>query len=236
MISVNIEKAGYVQNQEIISNVYFKIQKGQLVGLIGSNGAGKSTTIKSIIGTMPFLKGKINKTENEIQTYVPEHPSFYHYLTLREHIRLKASLHHIPKEVYEKRAQDLLSLFNLDTKLDHFPIHFSKGMKQKAMLLFSFITEADFFIIDEPFIGLDPKATKDLLHLIEKERKRGACILMCTHVLDTAERYCDSFVLLHEGKILSQGNLEEVRQKAGLPSKPLLECFYKLQESEEALS
>ncbi|MFP3886972.1 hypothetical protein U8V97_16185 [Priestia filamentosa] len=104
------------------------------------------------------------------------------------------------------------------------------------MLLFSFITEADFFIIDEPFIGLDPKATKDLLHLIEKERKRGACILMCTHVLDTAERHCDSFVLLHEGKILSQGNLEEIRQKAGLPSKPLLECFYKLQESEEALN
>lgn len=232
MIEVDIKRAGYEDGETTISDINFNLLKGELVGLIGSNGAGKSSTIKSIMGTIPFLDGNVQQPEGETQTYIPEHPSFYDYLTLREHIRLIASLYNIPQRTWEERAYHLLELFNLNPFLDEYPTNFSKGMKQKAMLIFSFITQADFFLIDEPFIGLDPKATKDLLNLIQNEKERGACILMCTHVLDTAERYCDKFVLIHEGKMLLEGNLLDIRKKAGIKDGTLLDCFYKIQENE----
>lgn len=232
MVEVDIKRAGYEDGETTISDINFNLLNGELVGLIGSNGAGKSSTIKSIMGTIPFLDGNVQQPEGETQTYVPEHPSFYDYLTLREHIRLIASLYNIPQKTWEERASHLLELFNLNPFLDEYPTNFSKGMKQKAMLIFSFITQADFFLIDEPFIGLDPKATKDLLNLIQNEKKRGACILMCTHVLDTAERYCDKFVLIHEGKMLLEGNLLDIRKKAGIRDGTLLDCFYKIQENE----
>lgn len=132
-------------------------------------------------------------------------------MTLKEHIELTIMAYGMNKEKAWARARKLLKTFRLSNKLEWFPANFSKGMKQKVMIVCAFLTEADFYVIDEPFLGLDPLATRDLLNLIEKERKRGAAILMSTHVLSTAQEYCNYFVLLHQGKIRTQGTFEELR-------------------------
>lgn len=110
-----------------------------------------------------------------------------------------------------KRADKLLKTFRLENKLNWFPDNFSKGMRQKVMIVCAFLTNAKLFIIDEPFLGLDPLAVNDLLNLISERKKQGASILMSTHVLDTAQRYCDRFVLLHDGKVRTEGTLAQLQ-------------------------
>lgn len=105
-----------------------------------------------------------------------------------------------------------------------YPSTFSKGTQQKGMIVLAFLKKADLYIIDEPFMGLDPRATKRFLNLIESEKKRGAGILMSIHVLDTAEHLCDRFVLIHEGKLLIEGMLAEVQSSCDVPEASLFDC------------
>jgi len=161
--------------------------------------------------------------------YVPEHPVFYDYMTLWEHLRLAASAFGIAEEAFAPRAERLLERFRLLDRRHELPAKFSKGMQQKMMLAIGFMLEPDLYIVDEPFIGLDPHATRDLLDLLEEERRRGAGILMSTHVLDTAERICSGFVLMNSGTVVARGGLDEVRRQAGLGSAaPLFDCFLEL--------
>ncbi|MCG6527812.1 ABC transporter ATP-binding protein, partial [Vibrio parahaemolyticus] len=141
---------------------------GELVGLIGLNGAGKSTTIKEIIGLLQPHTGKITINGLSLKEdpqayrkqigYIPETPSLYEELTLKEHIEVTAMAYDIPKDVALQRAERLLKTFRLENKLDWFPANFSKGMKQKVMVLCAFLIEPSLYIIDEPFLGLDPLA------------------------------------------------------------------------------
>ncbi|MNP38382.1 ABC-type transporter ATP-binding protein EcsA [compost metagenome] len=101
-------------------------------------------------------------------------------------------------------------------------------MQQKLMLIIGFIHEPELYIVDEPFIGLDPRAIKEFLEMLDSERKRGAGVLMSTHVLDTAERICSSFLLVNEGKLIASGELQDIRDKCGLPGASLFDCFHEL--------
>lgn len=205
----------------VLKGISFEVKNGELVGLIGLNGAGKSTTINHIIGILKPFSGKIKiegvslyenpQNYKEKIAYIPETPILYDELTLKEHIELTIMAYNLDKDVAWKKAQELLKIFRLENKIDWFPADFSKGMKQKVMIVCAFITNASLYIIDEPFLGLDPLAINDLLNLIETEKKRGAGILMSTHVLATAQEYCDSFVLLHEGQVKAKGTLEQLR-------------------------
>ena len=161
--------------------------------------------------------------------YVPEQPVYYEYLTLWEHLRLAASAFGAAEEAFAARAERLLDRFRLLEHRHELPAKFSKGMQQKMMLAIGFMLEPDLYIVDEPFIGLDPHATRDLLDLLEEERRRGAGILMSTHVLDTAERICDRFVLMNGGTVVACGGLDDVRRQAGLEGgAPLFDCFLEL--------
>jgi ABC-2 type transport system ATP-binding protein len=161
--------------------------------------------------------------------YVPEQPVFYEYFTLWEHLRLAASAFGIAEESFAPRAERLLERFRLLDHRHELPARFSKGMQQKMMLAVGFMLEPDLYIVDEPFIGLDPHATRDLLDLLEEERRRGAGILMSTHVLDTAERICTGFVLMDGGTVVARGGLDDVRRQAGLGGgAPLFDCFLEL--------
>ncbi|MDN2452650.1 ABC transporter ATP-binding protein [Lactobacillus sp. UCMA15818] len=205
----------------VLKDISFAVNSGQLVGLIGLNGAGKSTTINHIIGLLEPQKGSITIDNVELKddskvykgklAYMPEMPVLYQELTLKEHLELTIMAYNLEPTHTWKRATELLKVFRLDNKLDWFPANFSKGMRQKVMIVCAFMTEAQVYVIDEPFLGLDPLATRDLLNLVDAEKKRGAAILMSTHVLSTAQEYCDYFVLLHQGKIRAQGNLAELR-------------------------
>src|SRR5690606_37072753 len=140
--------------------------------------------------------------------YVPETPALYEELTLKEHIEVTAMAYDLPMEEAMKRADYLLKTFRLEKKLDWFPANFSKGMKQKVMIVCAFLVEPSLYIIDEPFLGLDPLAIHALLELMQEKKEAGASILMSTHILATAERYCDGFIILHEGKVRAAGSLE----------------------------
>ncbi|WP_367329524.1 ABC transporter ATP-binding protein [Limosilactobacillus sp.] len=228
---------GYSQ-LPVLKDVSLDVQPGELVGLIGLNGAGKSTTINHVIGILRPFSGKIMLNGISIQdepekykqqiAYVPETPILYDELTLKEHLELTMDAYGLDHDQPWQRAHRLLKLFRLDNKLDWFPANFSKGMKQKVMICCAFMTDAKLLIVDEPFYGLDPLAVHDLLGLIEKKKEAGVAVLMSTHVLDTAQRYCDRFVLLADGKVRARGTLDELRKLADRPDESLDEIYLHL--------
>lgn len=225
-------------NHPVLKDLNFEVKDGELVALIGLNGAGKSTTIKEIIGLLQPHQGSIQINGQSLKEdpegyrkqigYIPESPALYEELTLKEHIEVTAMAYDIPMDEAFRRAQPLLETFRLDKRLDWFPANFSKGMKQKVMLLCAFMIEPSLYIIDEPFLGLDPLAIHALLELLKTMKEKGAGILMSTHVLATAEKYCDRFIFLHEGQIKAQGSLEDIRQQFKLPNASLDELYIAL--------
>ena len=222
----------------VLKDVSLTVQPGQLVGLIGLNGAGKSTTINHIIGLLRPFSGEISLdgltiTKNEDQykkklAYVPEAPILYDELTLKEHLEMTMLAYDLDPEQTWPKAHRLLKMFRLDNKLNWFPAEFSKGMKQKVMVCCAFLPDVKLLIVDEPFYGLDPLAVHDLLQLIEEVKKKGTAVLMSTHVLATAERYCDRFVLLASGQVRAHGTLDELRQVAGQPSASLDQLYLQM--------
>ncbi|MEZ7764614.1 ABC transporter ATP-binding protein [Gemella sp. 27098_8_92] len=230
--------SGGYNRKKIIENINIEIPKGSITALIGLNGAGKSTTIKHILGLLHPMDGMIkvngititedNEKYRKSISYIPESPVLYDELTLEEHINLTAMAYGLNmKEAWEK-ADVLLKLFKLSDKKKFFPVHFSKGMKQKVMIICSFLVEPNLYIIDEPFLGLDPIAINDLINLMCEKRDSGASILMSTHILATAEKYCDNFIIIHEGKILASGKLSDLRKEFNMPEASLDEIYLAL--------
>ncbi|MEH7167436.1 ABC transporter ATP-binding protein, partial [Priestia megaterium] len=215
---------------------------GELVGLIGLNGAGKSTTIKHIIGLMEAKKGSVSINNKTFQqdptgyrsqfTFIPETPVLYDELTLKEHLDMTAMAYGLEPQTYEARLQPLLKEFRLDRKLKWFPAHFSKGMKQKVMIMCAFLVQPSLYIIDEPFLGLDPLGIQSLLDLMTDMKKQGAGILMSTHILATAERYCDKFVILHNGEVRAQGTLKDLQEEFQMRNATLDEIYIELTKEE----
>ena len=205
----------------VLKELSFTLEAGQMFGLIGLNGAGKSTTIKNIIGLLRPMQGTITldgltlaKNPDEYRKkigYIPESPILYEELTLKEHLEVTAMAYDIPMDVAMNRASGLLKMFRLDERLNWFPANFSKGMKQKVMVICAFMIEPSLLIIDEPFLGLDPLAIHDLLELMNAQKKKSTAILMSTHILATAEKYCDGFLVLHDGTLRASGSLDELR-------------------------
>ncbi|MBS4171891.1 ABC transporter ATP-binding protein [Bacillus sp. FJAT-49736] len=228
---------GYTK-KPVLKDISFSINHNEIIGLIGLNGAGKSTTIKHIIGLMEPKKGSIQINGKELSSdpddyrkqfsYIPETPILYEELTLDEHLKMTAMAYGIEEKTYEERIVSLLREFRLHKKLNWFPAHFSKGMKQKVMIMCAFLAEPDLYIIDEPFLGLDPLGILSLLDLMKKMKENGAGILMSTHILATAERYCDGFIILHNGTIRAKGTLEELREQFNMPGATLDDLYIQL--------
>lgn len=230
LLNVEINSAGYEKEKSILHDIQFSVAKGEIVGLIGPNGAGKSTSIKAILGLMENMTGTIAFINNAKYSYIPERPIFYEELTLWEHLDFIAAVEELPDAPYQKKANYLLDTYKLSEHAHKYPAKYSKGMQQKAMLILAMITNPDVYIIDEPFIGLDPNAMKLFLELIQQERERGAGILMSTHVLDTAEKVCDRFLIIDHGELKATGALEEIREQCGLPKGTLFDCFHMIAE------
>lgn len=229
---------GGYNRKKVIEDINVSIKEGQITALIGLNGAGKSTTIKHILGLLPAISGEIlvdGKTmASDVESYrqsisyIPESPVLYDELTLEEHINLTAMAYGLNMKEAWETADELLKIFKLADKKKFFPVHFSKGMKQKVMIICAFLVEPKLYIIDEPFLGLDPIAINDLINLMIARKEQGASILMSTHILATAERYCDNFLIIHQGKILANGTLDELREKFSMPNATLDEIYLAL--------
>ena len=160
--------------------------------------------------------------------YIPEMPILYDELTLYEHLKLTAMAYDIPEELFEKRLQPLLKEFRMEKKLHWFPVHFSKGMRQKVMIMCAFLIEPPLYIVDEPFVGLDPLGIQSYLQLMDEMKGNGSGVLMSTHILATAERYCDRFVILHDGIIRAMGTLAELRESFHMPGATLDDLYVQL--------
>lgn len=225
---------GYTRTP-VIKDITFEVGDGEIVGLIGLNGAGKSTTIKHIMGLMEPFSGEIKVDGLTLKddpmayrnklSFIPETPMVYRNLTLKEHLEITAMAYDIPFETLMERATPLLELFRLKERMDWFPNDFSKGMKQKAMIITAMVTDPDLLVIDEPFIGLDPIAIWDFERLLIEQKEKGKAILMSTHVLQNAENICDSFVILHNGVVYAKGTAKELGDQFNLEGADLEEIY-----------
>ncbi|MHA3224861.1 ABC transporter ATP-binding protein [Globicatella sulfidifaciens] len=225
----------------VLKKINFTIPYGEIVGLIGLNGAGKSTLLKTILGLINPIEGQItigNQTINEYQSqfskqlaYIPETPVLYEELTLKEHLEMTALGYELPIETVMERAMPLLKLFRLDNHLNWFPIHFSKGMKQKVMIICAMVTDAKVMIIDEPFLGLDPLAIKHFTELLKQRALQGTAIIFTTHVLMIAEQLCDQYLMLQAGEIIAKGDLKTIQEQFGQPEATLDELYVQMTEA-----
>ena len=237
ILQVSNVSGGYTR-KPVIKELSFTIGKGELVGLIGLNGAGKSTTIKHIIGTLLPREGEIRLNGVTLQedmdayrssfSYIPETPVLYEELTLKGHLALTAMAYGIDEKTLSERSEKLLKEFRMEKRLNWFPSHFSKGMRQKVMIMCAFLVNPSLYIIDEPFVGLDPLGIQSLLDQMDAKKREGASILMSTHILSTAERYCDRIILLHEGRVRAQGTMDDLRASFKMPYATLDDLYIEM--------
>ena len=242
-LQLNKVTAGYTK-VPVITDITFDVNPGEICGLIGLNGAGKSTTIKTIIGKLTPFSGRVEVEKLSILenqrgyrqsiAVIPESPVLYEELTFREHIEFVARSYNQMNEETMAHAMELVEAFRLTKQLDWFPAYFSKGMKQKVLIVCALMLDVPVYVVDEPFLGLDPLGIRTLLQVLKEKKEKGAAILMSTHVLDTAEKYCDRFIVLHEGKVIAQGDIEGLRATSNIEESSLEEIYFALTTGDDA--
>jgi len=204
-----------------IRDVSFTLEPGSILGLLGPNGSGKSTTVSLLTGLREPSAGQIwfdgrNIAERLVEYrarvgYVPEEAHLYTFLSAREHLELIGRLRRLPAHLLAHKITTLLDLFGLTSAADQPMSGYSKGMKQKVLLIAALLHDPDLLILDEPESGLDLTAGLVLRHLIPILAARGKTILYCSHVLDHVERLCADVVVLHHGGIVAQGPVSQLR-------------------------
>ena len=242
-LQLNNVTAGYTK-VPVITDITFDVNPGEICGLIGLNGAGKSTTIKTIIGQLTPFSGRVEVEKLSILenqrgyrqsiAVIPESPVLYEELTFREHIEFVARSYNQMNEETMAHAMELVEAFRLTKQLDWFPAYFSKGMKQKVLIVCALMLDVPVYVVDEPFLGLDPLGIRTLLQVLKEKKEKGAAILMSTHVLDTAEKYCDRFIVLQEGKVIAQGDIEGLRATSNIEETSLEEIYFALTTGDDA--
>ncbi|GAB2676428.1 ABC transporter ATP-binding protein [Paenibacillus thermoaerophilus] len=239
---LRVEKltGGYSSAKPVLREVSFEVRAGEMVGLIGLNGAGKSTAIKHILGLLLPHAGEIRvggrtlaeapDTYRAGMAYVPETPLLYEELTVREHLRLAAMAYGLEEAAFAERADELAESFDMRRALDRLPSQLSKGMRQRVMMMTALLVRPSLYVIDEPFLGLDPLGVRTLLDWMAARKREGAGLLVCSHLLTTLEAYCDRFVLLADGRVRAAGSLDDLREAAGMRrgAGSLDEAFFRL--------
>lgn len=226
---INLRKS--YRKVEAVKDVSFSVEKGQIAIILGPNGAGKSTIIKSISGLLKY-SGEItidnmdNKTleAKRIISYVPEMPSLYELLTVKEHVEFIAKAYSV--EDYEDRAETLFKRFDLLDKKDKLGKELSKGMQQKVSLICGLITEPKLILLDEPMMGLDPKAIKELKKIFLELRDKGIAIIISTHIIDSIVDIWDKALIMKDGKIVYEKNKQEMENQ----DETLEDVFFRVTE------
>jgi ABC-2 type transport system ATP-binding protein len=227
-----------------VDGVSFRVEAGEIVGLLGPNGAGKTTTLRCITGILKPDAGRIRIGDYDLAVheqhakrllaFIPELPNPYELLTVREHMRLVAMCYDTLR-LYEQRADELLQRYDLADKANALAGTLSKGMKQKLAVVCALVHDAKVFLCDEPLMGIDPRGQYTFKAELQRLRDEGCAILVSTHQLDTAERLCDRVIIMHKGRLLAEGTLSELQQRAQMDGSTLEEVFLRLtEESEQA--
>lgn len=222
---INFSKS-YKNGKKAVNNISITVNDGEIFAFIGHNGAGKTTTIKSIVGILEFEEGDILidgvsikkdpiKCKSNI-AYIPDNPDIYESLTGIQYLNFIADIFNVSKSDRENLIKYYADKFEITNFLGDLISSYSHGMKQKLVLISALLHKPKLLVLDEPFVGLDPKAS----HLLKEEMKKlcneGVAIFFSTHVLEVAEKLCDKVAIIKDGDIVSQGGMEEVKGDSSL--------------------
>ncbi|MCQ2386836.1 MAG: ABC transporter ATP-binding protein [Clostridia bacterium] len=207
-------------NFTAVDNLSLTANSGEIYGFIGHNGAGKSTTIKSIVGTLAFEGGdilidgmsvKTNPLEcKKITAYVPDNPDIYEYLTGIQYLNFVCDIFGIGNAQRNEKIARYSSLFEIQGNLGDLISSYSHGMKQKLVLISALIHDPKFLVLDEPFVGLDPIASHNLKEIMKEICAKGGTIFFSTHVLEVAEKLCDRVGIIKGGKLVAEGKVKDI--------------------------
>ncbi len=220
MITIkNVSK--YYGDKKALDNVSFEVKRGEIFAFIGHNGAGKTTLIKSICGILDFEEGEILIDGKSIQedpleckrkmAYIPDDPELYEDMKAIKYINFICDMYDTPSEVREPNIRRYAEMFDMESELSNTIRSFSHGMKQKIALIAALSHEPKILIMDEPFVGLDPKAIFDMKEVMRGIVKNGGTIFFSTHILDMAEKLCDRVAIVKKGQIVKVGDMKKIR-------------------------
>lgn len=223
------------KNFEAVKDLNLTLGEGEIGVLVGPNGAGKSTTIKCIAGLLKYvgnisINGHANKSieGKKVFSYVPELPGLFPLLTVREHIHFMAKAYGL--DDYEDYANELFETFDLSDKTEKFGSELSKGMQQKLSLCCALITKPKLLLLDEPLIGLDPKAIKELKNLLLRLKKEGVSMIVSTHLLDSVDELWDRIIIMNKGTVVFSKTRTEFEEDESMSTESLEEIFFKVTE------
>ena len=220
MLEIRHYSKSYGAGKKAADDVTLSVMSGDIYGFIGHNGAGKSTTIRAVVGVLDFTEGEITidghsvKDEpmacKRITAYIPDNPDLYENLTGIQYLNFIADVFAISAEEREKRIRKYADLFEITDDLGDLISAYSHGMKQKLAIISALIHNPRLLVLDEPFVGLDPKATFTLKEIMHELCREGTAVFFSTHVLDVAEKLCNKVAIIKQGKIIASGTMEEL--------------------------
>ena len=216
------------REKKAVDDLSLHIHAGEIYGFIGHNGAGKTTTLKSVAGILQFDSGEILVDGKSVRTqpleckkmiaYIPDNPDLYEYMTGIKYLNFIADIFGVSAQARQERIRKYADLFELTADLAQPIAAYSHGMKQKLAIISAWLHEPKLIIMDEPFVGLDPKAAHILKGMMRELCSAGGAIFFSTHVLEVAEKLCDKVAIIKGGKLIRSGTMEEVKGDASLES------------------
>ena len=216
----NVSKT-YNGKKKVLKNISFKIEGGEIFAFIGHNGAGKTTMIKCIMGILDFEEGDIlvdNKSIKEepleckrIMAYVADNTDLYENMKAIDFINFICDMYEVSEDIRRENTLKYAKIFEIEDKLNDDISSFSHGMKQKIALIAALAHDPKVLIMDEPFVGLDPKAVYDMKEIMRDMAKDGKTIFFSTHILDVAEKLCDRVAIIKDGTIVKVGKMKDIK-------------------------
>lgn len=226
MLKITNYNKTYPNGKHAVKDLNIEVSPGDLVAFIGANGAGKTTTIKSIVGILPFEEGEIliNGTsikEDPIKckkqiAYIPDNPDLYETLTGIKYLNFVADIFNLDKKERKEQIEFFAKEFDLINNLNDYISSYSHGMKQKLALISAFMHKPKLLILDEPFVGLDPKSSFIVKQEMKKMCDNGSAIFFSTHILEVAEKLCNKIAIIKNGELVVSGKMEEVIKESSL--------------------
>ena len=222
MLEIKNYSKTYGEGKKAADNVSITVESGDIFGFIGHNGAGKSTTIRAVVGVLDFTEGEIfidgHSVKEEpvackkVTAYIPDNPDLYENLTGIQYLNFIADVFDISVADREERIKKYADMFEITDSLGDMISSYSHGMKQKVAIISALIHEPKLMVLDEPFVGLDPKASFTLKEIMRGMCRNGAAIFFSTHVLDVAEKLCNKVAIIRKGRIIATGTMEEITE------------------------
>lgn len=238
MLEVKNYTKQYGESKKACDNVSITVNSGDIFAFIGHNGAGKSTTIKAVVGVLDFEEGEIlidgHSVKDEpmeckkITAYIPDNPDLYENLTGIQYLNFVADAFDVSMEDRTERIKKYGDAFEITEALGDLISSYSHGMKQKVAIIGALIHDPKLLVLDEPFVGLDPKASYILKEFMREMCEKGAAVFFSTHVLDVAEKLCNRIAIIKKGKIIATGSMEELTK-----DKSLEEVFLEVVDNEK---